>query len=147
MLHSTIYKNCKFAIYSKIIKPQITSFAPTNSKMIWKYPIMIVIEAFRISEIYRPLCQRCIFTKYLWEIFSIEYYKCKHQSAERNLSVINISTPTTNMYGVFSSMFFRLMSEDSTNNRIWEHWSFTRKYSVGILCMNSIIKDSRCISL
>lgn len=48
-------------MYSKIIKPQIISFNRTNSKMIWKSPIMIVIEAFRISEIYRPLCQKMHF--------------------------------------------------------------------------------------
>lgn len=51
------------------------------------------------------------------------------------------------MYGGFSSTSFRFMFEDSMNNRILEHWSFTQKYSVEISCMNSIIKDTRCISL
>ena len=58
------------------------------------------------------------------EYSRLGYYKCKHQSTGRKISVINIFTSAVNIYGVFSFTSFHFRFQDSMNNGASERLEF-----------------------
>lgn len=61
------------------------------------------------------------------KMFRPGYYKCKHQSAARKISVINICTSTAGIYGIFSFKTFPFRTEDIMNNGAWGRLKFYSK--------------------